>query len=111
MKQRTLVAMATAVALCLGSGVASFADVPEVDTVITKDNMDKYKEVLFPTAEYFLQNGMTIKVMPYRKYEWPPKYKEATEKYASQVKISADGRDMENYVAGAPFPNIDTTND
>jgi hypothetical protein len=100
-----------ALALVFVAALDAVAETPQPGTVISKDNMDKYKEVLFPTAEYFLRNGMTITVAPYRKYEWPPKYKEATEKYASQVKISADGRDMENYVAGAPFPNIDSVND
>src|SRR5206468_1017188 len=39
--------------------------------------------------------------------EWPRAYKEATEKYSSQVKLSADGRSMENYVAGQPFAKLD----
>jgi hypothetical protein len=38
--------------------------------------------------------------------EWPKAYKEATEKYSGQVKLSADGPTVENYVAGQPFPNI-----
>jgi hypothetical protein len=54
---------------------------------------------------------MTITVAPYKRWEWPAVYKQATEKYASQVRLAADGRDIENYVAGAPFPVIDTTND
>src|SRR2546430_12044667 len=40
--------------------------------------------------------------------EWPRAYKEATEKYAAQVKLSPDGRTMQNYVAGQPFPNPDS---
>jgi hypothetical protein len=39
--------------------------------------------------------------------EWPKAYKEATEKYAAQVKLSPDGLRVQNYVAGLPFPNID----
>jgi hypothetical protein len=50
---------------------------------------------------------MVMKVGEYRKYEWPKAYKEATEKYAGQVKISEDGRQIFNYVAGCPFPSID----
>jgi hypothetical protein len=83
------------------------AEIPAPGTVVNKENMDRYKEVTFPTLEYFLRNGMQIPVSEYRKYEWPPKYKEATEKYSGQVKLSPDGRDLENYVAGAPFPAID----
>ena len=42
-----------------------------------------------------------------KRVEWPKAYKEATEKYAPQVKLSADGLTVKNYVAGQPFPNID----
>ncbi len=41
------------------------------------------------------------------KVHWPKAYREATEKYSAQVKLSADGREMFKYVAGCPFPNID----
>jgi len=103
--QRAIVAFLVAIALTLPSAVR--AELPAVGTVVTKDNMEKHKEALLPTMEYLVRNGMEIPVAEYKKYEWPPKYKEATEKYASQVKLSADARDMLNYVAGAPFPTID----
>jgi hypothetical protein len=81
---------------------------PQPGTTITKSNMDEYREFFFPTLDYFVRKaGMEIPVAEYRRYDWPPKYKEATEKYSGQVKLSPDGRDMQNYVAGAPFPNID----
>src|SRR5438046_7407007 len=82
------------------------ADVQPGDT-ITKENMDKADNLLIPTIKWFVQNGMPIKVIPYRKVELPRLYKEATEKYANQVKISPDGREVFNYVAEVPFPHID----
>jgi hypothetical protein len=84
----------------------TIADVKEGD-VITKDNMDQAGDLLIPSVKWFLMQGMPIKVGPYIKIELPRLYREATEKYAAQVKISPDGRDMFNYVAGLPFPNID----
>ncbi|HYR80404.1 MAG TPA: DUF1329 domain-containing protein, partial [Candidatus Dormibacteraeota bacterium] len=39
--------------------------------------------------------------------DWPPPYKEATEKYSSQVRLSKDGRTVVGYVAGEPFPLVD----
>ena len=42
-----------------------------------------------------------------RPIELPAAYLEATEKYAAGVRLSADGRRLENYVAGRPFPLID----
>jgi hypothetical protein len=35
-------------------------------------------------------------------------FKEATEKYSGQVKLGPDGLGLQNYVAGRPFPTIDT---
>jgi len=105
MKQGRLVIACLVGVLALA--VTASAEMPKPGTVVNKDNMEQYKEVLFPTLEYFVRNGMEIPVNEYRKYEWPPKYKEATEKFSGQVKLTADGRDMQNYVAGAPFPNVD----
>jgi hypothetical protein len=82
------------------------ADVQPGD-VITKDNMDKAGDLLIPTIKWFVQNGLEIKVIPYKKVELPRLYREATEKYSGQVQISPDGREIFNYVAGLPFPNID----
>jgi hypothetical protein len=99
---------ATISVVLLATVVASGrAEVPKPGTVITKDNMEQYKEVLYPSLEYFIRNGMEIPVAEYKKYEWPPLYKESTEKFSGQVTLSADGRDLQNYVAGAPFPTID----
>jgi hypothetical protein len=69
--------------------------------------VNKAEEFIIPTIRWFLQNGMTIKVVATKKVELPRLYREATEKYAAQVKISPDGREIFNYVAGLPFPNID----
>jgi hypothetical protein len=104
---RLSIAFMTTAALLVTAPLAT-AEMPAVGTVVSKDNMDRYSEVTFPTLQYFLRNAeMKIPVAEYEKIDWPPKYREATEKYSSQVKLSADGRDMQNYVAGAPFPIID----
>ncbi len=82
------------------------ADVQPGDT-ITKENMDKAADLLTPAMKWYVENGMPMKIAPYKKIQWPRLYREATEKYSGQVKISPDGREIFNYVAGAPFPNID----
>jgi hypothetical protein len=48
-----------------------------------------------------------MKIVPTKKVEWPRAYRDATEAYSSQVRLSADHNTVENYVAGMPFPNID----
>ena len=44
--------------------------------------------------------------MPTERLEWPPPFKTATEKYASQVSLNEKG-ELQNYVAGQPFPLLD----
>ena len=82
------------------------ADVNPGDTV-TKDNMAEAADLLIPGIQWFVENGMPIQVGEYKKVNLPKLYAEATEKYSGQVQLSADGREMFNYVAGVPFPNID----
>src|SRR5437899_2809186 len=96
---KTACAVVAAGALSLAT--AGWADVQPGDT-ITKDNMAKADALLVPAMKWFVKQGMTIKVVAYKKIELPRLYKEATEKYSGQVKLSADGHEMFNYVAGLP---------
>jgi hypothetical protein len=50
---------------------------------------------------------MQMKIIPTTRIEWPPPYKEATEKYSGQVRLSEDRRSLVGYVAGQPFPLLD----
>jgi hypothetical protein len=65
------------------------------------------KDLISPGLEWCIRHGWPLTIVAPKHIEWPKAYKEATEKYAAQVKLSADGLKMENYVAGLPFPNID----
>jgi Protein of unknown function (DUF1329) len=82
------------------------AEVKPGDT-ITKDNLAQAEKLLTPSTRWMVERGMSMPIIETRKVEWPRAYREATEKYAAQVKIADDGRDIANYVAGAPFPAID----
>ncbi|HKA54648.1 MAG TPA: DUF1329 domain-containing protein, partial [Candidatus Binatia bacterium] len=82
------------------------AEVNPGDT-ITRDNIDQAEGLLTPATRWMVERGMPMPVIATRKVEWPRAYREATEKYAGQVRIAEDGRDMSNYVAGCPFPAID----
>ena len=90
----------------LAATVPATAEVAPGDR-ITAENVDKAKELISPGVEWCIQHGFPITVGETRKIEWPAAYKEATEKYASQVKLAADGLSLQNYVAGLPFPNLD----
>ncbi|MBI4516578.1 MAG: DUF1329 domain-containing protein [Deltaproteobacteria bacterium] len=75
--------------------------------VITKQNLDKARELLSPGIAWCVEHGMSITVAPTKKVEWPRAYREATEQNRGQVRLSPDGNTLENYVAGMPFPDID----
>src|SRR5215467_1023486 len=99
-------AITGALALSVTLGGAAVADVVPGDK-ITDQNIDKVKDLISPGLEWCIKHGFPITITETKRTEWPRPYKEATEKYASQVKLSPDGRSMSNYVAGQPFPNAD----
>jgi hypothetical protein len=74
---------------------------------ITPDNASRVKDLVAPGVYYKVQHGMTMKIVPTLRVDWPPPYKDATEKYSSQVQLSKDHRTVLGYVAGQPFPLID----
>ncbi|MGC1676554.1 MAG: DUF1329 domain-containing protein [Candidatus Binataceae bacterium] len=82
------------------------AQVKPGDT-ITYANSYKVKNLVSPGVYYKVVSGMTMKVVPTERIDWPPPYRDATEKYADQVRLSPDGRTVVNYVAGQPFPFLD----
>jgi hypothetical protein len=98
--------------MLLGGVVATVLAVParadvQPGDVISKDNVDKVKDLVSPGVQWCIEHGMKMKIVPYKKIEWDKAYKEATEKYSGQVKLSPDGRSLVGYVAGLPFPKID----
>jgi Protein of unknown function (DUF1329) len=85
---------------------AARADV-KVGDVITAANVDQAKDLISPGLEWCIKHGWPIKVVETKHIEWPKAYKEATEKFSSQVKLAPDGLTLENYIAGQPFPVVD----
>ena len=76
-------------------------------TRITRDNMDQAESLLTPSTRWMVERGMPITVQETQKVEWPQAYADATVKFSPWVKLSDDGRELTEYVAGAPFPFID----
>ncbi|HEY2663149.1 MAG TPA: DUF1329 domain-containing protein [Candidatus Binataceae bacterium] len=75
---------------------------------ITAENASKVKDLVSPGVYYKVVNNMTMKIVPTQRVDWPPPYKDATEKYSGQVRLSPDHRTVLGYVAGQPFPLIDS---
>ncbi|MBI3304477.1 MAG: DUF1329 domain-containing protein, partial [Deltaproteobacteria bacterium] len=108
MRKRAGLYSLLAAVLGISTAGPGWADVKPGD-IITKENMATAEEFISPTVRFLLEQGLKIQVADpvYKKIEWPKAYKEATEKYSGQVKISANGGEIYNYVAGMPFPNVD----
>ncbi len=84
------------------------ADVAPGDR-ITSDRADAVKGLVSPGVEWCVRRGLPMTIVAPKRAGWPRAYQEATERYASQVRIGADGLALEGYVAGLPFPNLDPT--
>jgi len=82
---------AAALAVAAGAVLAQ----PAPGTIVNKTNAAEVKDFVSPGVMWCLERGMTMKVIPYKKIEWNPPYKEATEKYSGQAKLAADGRSVE----------------
>src|SRR5262249_51959709 len=99
-------AIAFAFCAALTGGGMARAEVKPGD-LINSDNASKVKDLVAPGVYYKVERGMQMKIVPSSRIDWPPTYKDATEKYSGQVRLSDDHRSVVGYVAGQPFPLID----
>ncbi len=76
--------------------------------VITPENAAKVRQIVTPGVYYMVTRGMQMDIVPTTRIDWPPPYRDATEKYSAQVRLSPDHRSLVGYVAGQPFPLIDS---
>src|SRR5713101_4591616 len=74
--------------------------------LITPDTASAVVDLVSPGNFFLVKQGMHLKIVPTERLEWPPPYKSATEKYASQVRLNDRG-ELQNYVAGLPFLSLD----
>ena len=104
--RRLSLAVATLMAATVLAIGTATADVKPGD-MITPDNASKVKDLVSPGVFYKIGRGMTMKIVPTQRIDWPPPFKDATEKYSSQVRLTDDHRGIVGFVAGQPFPLID----
>jgi len=90
----------------LAIATAGRADVVPGDR-ITADTIGRVQDLVSPGVAWCVRHGFPITVGETRSVAWPKAYRDATEKYAGQVRLAADGLTLEHYVAGLPFPTID----
>src|ERR1700688_2632927 len=82
------------------------ADVKPGD-MITAKNAEQVRTLVSPGTYVAVSKGMQMNIVAAGRIDWPPPYQNATEKYASQVRLSPNHRDVLGYVAGQPFPLLD----
>src|SRR5271165_452525 len=103
---KTMLSVGTlAIGLCLV--VASANATVKVGDVIAPSNAAQVKDLVSPGVYYAVSHGMRMDIIAPERVDWPPPYREATEKYSQQVRLTNDHRSMVGYVAGQPFPLID----
>jgi len=100
-------AKASAAAQAPAASKASTVEVPPPGTVVSAANLEKYAHLLSPGLQWLVDRGATLPVTEHQSIPDPPPYVAATEQYAGQVTLSADGTTLLNHVAGKPFPTID----
>src|SRR5258707_6452109 len=105
MKIKLAAAVLIALATLAITGSPS-AGVSPGDT-ITKDQAEKVADLVSPGNLLLVKQGMTMRIVPTERLEWPPPYKAATEKYHAQVLLAPDGS-LKGYAAGLPFPLCDS---
>ena len=77
-------------------------------TIIGADNIEQYARYVPSAAKFAVEHGFRMRIIPERRVEWSQGFQHATEKYAAQVALDNDDN-VKNYVAGMPFPLIDST--
>jgi len=66
-----------------------YAQVKPAD-LIDAANADYVCDLVSPGVFYKVTQGMNIRIVPPDRLDWPPPYKDATEKYSAQVRLSRD---------------------
>lgn len=75
---------------------------------VTVANADSVVAQVSPGVLWCIQHGMNLTLGPYKGIALPAAYVAATRQYAGQVRLADNGTRLEGYVAGMPFPSIDT---
>src|SRR5208282_931923 len=107
MMQRVVSGAATFFLAALILGASAQAAGVKPGDVISAQNADKVQDLVSPGVYYLVKHDMRMHIVPSERVDWPPPYKEATEKYSAQVRLSNDHRSLIGYAAGQPFPLLD----
>jgi hypothetical protein len=105
MRHHATITLAALMMFSIPSMSAYSAEVKPGET-ISPDNASAVVNLVSPGNLILVKQGMRMKIVPAARIEDPPPYNTATEKYSPQVRLNDEG-ELQNYVAGLPFPLID----
>jgi len=83
-------------------------DVPPPGTVVEAANLDRWKDFISPSIAWVVRRGAKLPVVANQPISIEPARAAATQRYSGQVRLSDDKTYMHNYVAGSPFPFVQT---
>lgn len=83
-------------------------DVPPPGTVVETSNLERWQDFISPSIAWVVRRGAKLRVVANETLEMEPVRAEATQRYSPQVRLSDDKTHMVNYVAGIPFPFVQT---
>src|ERR1700758_5413908 len=98
--RRVLLGFTMVVLVGTGFSATASADELKPGTKITPANVESIRDLVSPGVFWRAKNGMVMNIIPTGRIDWPPPYKEATEKYSSQVRLAKNRLSLEGYVAG-----------
>ena len=102
-----LFALVIAALMVVAHSNTASAELPKPGTKITPANVETIKDLVSPGVYWRAKNGMVMNIIPTGRIDWPPPYREATEKYSAQVRLAPNHLSLQGYVAGQPFPLLD----
>ncbi len=73
--------------------------------IIDGSNAATYAAELPGALLYAVQHGLSIKIVPTERLEWPKAYQRLTEQYSPQARLDTR-EELQNYVGGLPFPSV-----
>jgi hypothetical protein len=82
--------------------------VPPPGTIVEASNLDRWKDFISPSIAWAVRRGAKLPVVANEPIDLEPARAEATQRYSAQVQLSPDKTYMVNYVAGIPFPFVQT---
>ena len=82
--------------------------VPPPGTVVEASNLDRWKDFISPSIAWTVRRGARLNVVANQPIPMEPSRADATQRYSPQVRLSEDKTHLVNYVAGVPFPFVQT---